>query len=172
MRSKVSYLMKYNASLDKSARIVTVCITVLLSVLVIVQVFLFINHRSWSSLVIILLLFLIYLITYLYSPKSYFIRNKSIVVHRPVSDITLLQSDIRHIEVISSQKLKGAVRTFGVGGMFGYFGQFLNKEIGCMTWYATHRENAVVLIEMNNDKKIIISPDESEQFVKQFMSAA
>jgi len=68
---------------------------------------------------------------------------------------------------LESGKLTYSVRTFGVGGLFGYFGKFWNKEYGNMTWYATRRDKAIMIITKEN-KKIILTPDEVEKFINEF----
>ncbi len=62
--------------------------------------------------------------------------------------------------------MKWTIRTFGVGGLFGYYGEFVNWKLGNMTWYATRRDKTV-LIETVDDKKLIVTPDEPEAFIKQ-----
>ena len=164
--------MKYKASLDSTSKKITLLISLLFLVIISVQMFLFVPYHIWPGLAVALLLLIIYVLTYLYHPVSYGIKDKNVVVHRYVSDVVVLRSDIKKIELVATQKLNGAIRTFGVGGVFGYFGQFLNRDLGCMTWYATQRNHDAVLIELNNNKKIIITPDEPEQFIQQLSASA
>jgi hypothetical protein len=72
--------------------------------------------------------------------------------------------DIKSIELLDKESLKGTIRTFGVGGLFGYWGKFSNNKIGVMTWYATKRENAVLITTFSN-KKVLLTPDNPELFV-------
>ena len=164
--------MKYKASLDATSKVITALISVLFFSIIVIQFVLFFQQDNWYCLATAALLILIYIVTYFYSPVDYQVEEKNIIVHRPASDIVLSRSEIKNIELIQQVKLQGTVRTFGVGGLFGYFGQFMNHELGCMTWYATKHDKRVVLIEMNNNKKIIITPDEPEQFVRQVSNVA
>ena len=59
------------------------------------------------------------------------------------------------------------MRKFGSGGVFGYIGKFWNKQQGNMIWYATDMKNPV-MIETKNGKKIVLTPDDREQFLEQF----
>ncbi len=68
---------------------------------------------------------------------------------------------------VDKDKMGWAIRIFGVGGLFGYFGKFANKEMGNMTWYATRRDKTV-LVTTTGNKKIIVTPDEPEAFVANF----
>ena len=164
--------MTYKASLDNTSKVITVLVSVLFATIIILQVSLFLRHHNWQSLATTCLLLAIYIFTYLYRPVNYEVKEQNVIVHRPASDITLLRNDIKNIEIIQSENLKGTIRTFGVGGMFGYYGQFANFKLGCMTWYATKHHEKTVLIEMNNGKKIILTPDEPEQFIQQLQMIA
>ena len=158
-------VMTYRASLDKTSKTVTVVISLLFLCILVFQFTNYLLYHDWAALATASLLIIIYFITYLYRPVCYCIENNKIVVHRPASDITILRSDVKKVELINDNKLRGTIRTFGVGGLFGYFGQFINTELGCMTWYATKRSNESVLIELTNNKKIIVTPDEPQQFI-------
>jgi hypothetical protein len=68
------------------------------------------------------------------------------------------------VQLLDKETLSWSVRVFGVGGFFGYFGKFANTKLGTMIWYATPKDN-IVLVEMLNNKKIILTPDEPEKFV-------
>lgn len=49
-------------------------------------------------------------------------------------------------------------KTFGNGGLFGFYGEFKNDRYGYMTWYATKRSNYVML-ETTEREKIVLTPD-------------
>ena len=70
-------------------------------------------------------------------------------------------------QIVDKETMKWTVRTFGVGGLFGYFGKFANRALGSMTLYATRRNNYVLIIT-TDERKIIITPDEPISFVAQF----
>ena len=66
--------------------------------------------------------------------------------------------------------MRFAIRTFGNGGVFGYTGYFYKKGIGSMLWYCTQRAN-YILIEKTNGKKIVITPDDADGFMKDIGNA-
>ncbi len=66
--------------------------------------------------------------------------------------------------MLDKEKIGWAIRTFGVGSLFGYYGKFANTKLGSMTWYAT-RKDKTVLVRTIDNKKIILTPDEPEKFV-------
>ena len=160
--------MTYKASFDKTTKVITSLTSLLFLGIAVLQIVLYMQHHAVVFLASALLLLLIYFVTYWYCPINYRVTTDDVVVHRHGSDIRFLRSDIRCIQMVQKEKLKGTVRLIGVGGLFGYCGQFSNAEFGCMTWYATKHRDKMVLIELNNNKKIIVTPDEPEQFVEQF----
>ncbi len=107
---------------------------------------------------ILLLLVAILLGSYLYSPQQYQIRNGQLVVKRPIGSKTMALNDITEIRKIKKGEMSGTIRTFGVGGLFGYYGKFHNSTFGHMTYYVTQRKN-MILLKTKAEKKIIISPD-------------
>lgn len=51
------------------------------------------------------------------------------------------------------------IRTFGVGGLLGYFGKFYTPQIGHMTFYATQRTNRILIVDKQG-KKFLLTPDD------------
>ena len=158
--------MKFKTSLDKLAKVVTLLITIIFASIIIVQLELFIDSVQSITFFSILILVLIYLIVFLYRPLYYRTTDKFLVIHRFLSDIKINLIDIKSVELLDKERLNGTIRIFGVGGLFGYWGKFHNSKIGTMIWYATRRNNTV-LITTINDKKIVLTPDEAELFVSE-----
>jgi len=67
--------------------------------------------------------------------------------------------NVKDVFVATRESMKWTIRTFGNGGLFGYFGKFRNGNYGNMTWYATRSNNYVMIITAS-DKKIVLTPDE------------
>lgn len=156
--------MKFNASLDKLAQVVTFIITIIFASIIIGQLVLIIDSVQSVSFFSIPIVGLIYLIVFLYRPLYYRITDNLLVIHRPISDIKINLIDIKSVELLDKKRLKGTIRTFGVGGLFGYWGKFTNSQIGAMTWYATRRDHAI-LITTTSNKKILLTPDDPDLFV-------
>ena len=64
---------------------------------------------------------------------------------------------------VDSAATVGSLRTFGIGGLFGYIGRFRNRRIGGYTAYVTDALNSVVL--RFPDKTFVLSPDDPQAFV-------
>jgi hypothetical protein len=139
-----------------------------------------------TTLVIGLLLGIVYLIpSESYIPKilnfgiivlcagfgvfGYSIQQGVLRVHRLgwYKDISL--SNIKSVE-FKPNVMAGSLRTFGIGGVFGYIGHFRNRTLSNYKAYATHRKKTVV-IQTNNNDQIVISPDDPELFVKSLHDA-
>jgi hypothetical protein len=147
----------YKASLDKTAIIITNIITLIFGALIVFNFLL--------SLAIILLL--IYFICLLLKPINYQITEKELIIHRLIKNVHIKRSEIESLEVLEKSALSGSIRIFGVGGLFGWYGRFANKQLGTMTWYVTRRDKPILILTKSN-KSIIISPDEVETFVSDF----
>lgn len=77
-------------------------------------------------------------------------------------DISL--SNIKRVEY-KPNAMMGSLRTWGIGGVFGYIGYFKNRGLGNYSAYATHRRKTVVILT-NHNEQIVITPDDPELFVE------
>ncbi len=157
--------MVYKASLDTVAKVITAGVTILFACLILSSTI--DDSRSDASIYIPAILLIAYIGAWFYSPLKYAITGNSIVIYRPIGSITLPRTSILKAE-IQPKGFPFAIRTFGVGGLFGYFGSFYNFDSGNMKWYVTNRNNTIV-ITTKHGKKIVISPDEKEAFVNDLL---
>lgn len=158
--------MQYNTSLDLTSRIVTILITVLFLVSIGFAIYKVISPGSsvddlYGAIFATVLLLGIYCFCYLYRPVKYVITDGQLVVKRPIKDVVLNLSDLKQVRIASKQDLKWTIRTFGNGGLFGFYGKFRNSTFGNMTWYATRLSNYLVLFTTNAGK-IVLTPDDIE----------
>ncbi len=96
------------------------------------------------------------------------IKEDRIVIKRPFKDVIIHRSAIADVIKLDDGKLARSIRTFGSGGLFGYFGLFWQKEFGTMTWYATRRDQAIMMMTSSN-KKLVITPDETDDFMQAYI---
>ena len=61
--------------------------------------------------------------------------------------------------------IKGALRIFGNGGLFGITGLYWNKKLGRFRLFATDPAKAVVM--RLHDRIVVISPEEPEAFIQE-----
>lgn len=157
--------MIYKTSLDKTAIVITISVTTLFAVLISGQYAIIkdAGHTATPIYTTVGLL-LIYAIVFAFRPIDYTITKDEIIVRRPLVNVRIKRVDIENIDEVDNKAMNGAIRTFGVGGLFGYYGGFTNSSIGRMTWYATRKDTAVLLRTKNN-KKIILTPDNPTAFI-------
>lgn len=94
---------------------------------------------------------------------GYSIQDRKIKVLRLGWSKDISISDIQSVNFVPNAMM-GSIRTFGNGGVFGYIGHFRNGILGNYQAYVTHRRKTVV-IRTTENKHIVISPDDPEQFV-------
>ena len=163
--------IEYKASMDTLAKILTVGVIVLFIYIGRnnVKTLLRFNEIDLTTILIhsgILLFFIAIIIgTYLYSPKGYAIHDNSLIIKRPIGELTINMSDIVEVRKIEKGEMSGTIRTFGVGGLFGYYGKLRNSTFGNMTYYVSQRKN-MILLKTVTDKKIVISPDSIDMVEK------
>ncbi|MBZ5856821.1 PH domain-containing protein [Flavihumibacter profundi] len=159
--------MIYKASLDNLAKGITIGVTVLFAFIIIGQYSIIKDAGRAIPIYTTVGLVLVYFIAYAFRPIHYVFTPDKLIIHRLISDVKIDCSQIRSVELLEKEQIGMAIRTFGVGGLFGYFGKFASRKLGSMTWYATRRNNYVLVQTMDN-KKIILTPDEPEGLVAKF----
>ncbi|EAZ82493.1 PH domain-containing protein [Algoriphagus machipongonensis] len=156
--------MDYKASLDFLAKAIT---------LGVIALFAYIGYRSYNSIEaasgdqttlfinigVLVLLIGILIGTWVFAPRRYTIGEGKLTIHRLMDKVEISLSDIKSMRVLNEEETKGTIRTFGVGGLFGYYGRFYIPGIGKVTFYATQRKNKVLLVT-KSEKQIIITPDD------------
>ena len=156
--------MQYTASLDTYALWLTaiICIVFIgIGLWNIQSVFSKNNDRVTKLIHVLVLLTLLgpLVYSYLYRPEKYALGNFDLYVKRPIGDVVIHVKDIYEIRPSADSERNGTVRTFGVGGLFGYFGKYNNPKIGSFTMYAT-RQKKLVLIYTKEGDRFILSPDD------------
>ena len=144
---------RFAASYDSTTKIVTAVVCVFLAVI----------SATMSSAVVAGIGALTICLGYAYSPRSYAIVDRSIVVRRLIGNVTVPLDDIREIRMVTADDLRGCLRLWGSGGLFGYYGLFRTSSLGKSTWYVTNRRNMIVVITAT--KTVLVSPDEADDFL-------
>jgi len=162
--------MTYKASFDSLTKIVTIAVTILFAFIFFVPlIFITDGLGNQNSIYTRVALLAIYIITYGFSTKAYQLTPDEIIICRLFGNVKIKRSEITSVEIIEKEQMGWIIRTFGVGGLFGYWGKFSSSKLGSMTWYAT-KKNRIILIKTINNKRFVITPDEMEQFVADFNS--
>ncbi len=101
------------------------------------------------------------------APQRLEISADGIVVLRRYKSVVISREEIKSIELLSKNDMRGAIRIGGVSGLFGYFGNYYTRKIGSFKLYATSFKN-LYLIRKWDGKSVVIScsePDKMEKFI-------
>jgi hypothetical protein len=159
--------MTYKTSLDNLAKGITIGVTILFAFIIIGQYSIIKDAGRTIPIYTTVALLLIYFIAFAFRPINYNLTADKLIIHRLFADVKINRNQIKSVELLDKEKIGWAIRTFGVGGLFGYYGKFANTKLGSMTWYATRKDRAILVRTIDN-KKIILTPDEPEKFVADF----
>ncbi len=156
--------MKYSASYDTNVKVISTIVILLLLYVVWIPIGEIYKEPIETFNLILVGVVIVFTISipvvcYIYSPQNYKIENGEFIIQRVAKDRRIKLSDIAEVRLTDKAEMKGVVRTFAVGGLFGYYGKFSSGKLGAMTWYATQHKN-MVLITLKDGKKIIVTPDD------------
>ena len=116
-------------------------------------------HNLFVGAFLILVLF----VGFAYSPRGYIVADRAVIVQRLVGDVRVPVENARELRRVAPEDLRGCIRLWGSGGLFGYYGLFRTSKLGKCTWYATDRKKLIVLI--GESKTTIYSPDDVDGFM-------
>lgn len=126
----------------------------------------------WAVLLMSGFFLTVLVISWALHPTGYSITADRLFIHRPFSKVNFQVREIERIHTPTNEEMRWTMRTFGNGGLFGIYGKFWNKRFGSMTWYATRRNN-YILLELTNKRKIVVTPDDvsMKQVIAGFITA-
>jgi len=150
--------MDYKASTDMTVKVMSIGVTVLFA-FIIYRMAAFQSKSPLMFYGVIGLILAIYLVSFGLCTWSYRVDEKSLVIVAPFYNKTISKQDIQTAELIDKDKLGSVIRTFGNGGLFGYYGWYSSSNIGPFFFYGTQHKNRI-LIQMKNGEKYIITPDD------------
>ncbi len=161
--------MTYNTSLDKTAIVITIAVTILFAFIIGGQFIIIKDKGHAIPIYTTVTCLLIYFLTFAFRPVKYIVTKDELIVRRPLLNVHIKRADIKSVKLIEKNTISGSIRIFGVGGLFGYYGSFSNFSLGRMTWYATRRDKPV-LVKTSGNKNIIFTPNDPATFVKELSS--
>src|SRR5579871_5081623 len=117
----------FAASWDSMAKVISAIVAfLLLAPLIITHKLVF----DWVAVAVLLA-------AYAWSPQRYEIRDRTLVVKRLAKNVQVPLDTIRQARAATADDLRGCVRLFGSGGLFGWYGLFRTAKLGKSTWYVT-----------------------------------
>jgi len=109
------------------------------------------------------LFFSVIFLTYLFSPRGFLVDIHYLLIKRLGGGISISYSSIHDIRIVENVQL--LVRLLGVGGIFSWYGTFLNGNGNKVKVYATNLKQ-LVRIQTTNGRIYYLSPAEREKFVE------
>ena len=153
--------------MDSLARILTFVVLVVLVIPFITIISQYTRIHDSRLLLGPVVILLGIMVTMLYRPKEYQLDAEGLHIIRTVKPVHIPLYNIRSIMPVTTKELGYGLRALGSGGFLGYFGVFYYKNHGRITLYATDRSKMLLII-LDNDRKIIISPDDTDGFMAAF----
>ncbi len=156
--------MVYKGSLDTLAIVITLIVLLLFLGLIARSMMEFLSAGGDRTTLllhggIVFFLLAVLGISLYFAPRAYSVNDGALTIQRYVGSVSYPLSDVKEVTVPEEGDFHGTIRTFGVGGLLGYFGKYYNKNLGHVHYYLTQRKNRV-LITMTDGKKIVISPND------------
>jgi hypothetical protein len=160
----------FKASLDRSTVISTGLVVGVLIVVSLVPFFVLMKPGATFQITLVMILVVLFsigtvVLSWMYAPTGYgFDGNGSLVIRRHVGKVLYSLEEVKEFSQ-EERILRRSMRTFGVGGVFGYYGYFYTNGIGKTVFFATQRKNWV-WIRFKNGKNIFLTPDDPTEFLR------
>lgn len=100
--------------------------------------------------------------------RSLQLNDANIFVERKRKSVTIPFSDISEIAIVPTKDIGFSTYQESTWrrSLVGFTGKYYNKNFGEMQWYCTKSKN-YVLATLKDDRKIVFTPDEPEEFVNE-----
>lgn len=163
----------FKASLGTTVKITTIVCVLLLSIPSVILMLVFILNffeNKFDKKDVIMPILAIGLFAILYwvfteRIKGYAIVNEGVKIVKGKDSEVIKKAAILEVKPIAYKDIRFSIRTFGIGGVFGFSGSFTNKKFGDMMWYFTRKDKLVMIV--TNTQKFVLSPDKSKDFLKE-----
>jgi len=123
------------------------------------------QSRAWGCLSALILA-----ACYAFSPRGYSVSARSITVRRLIGSVEIPLDSVSEIRAARPEDIRGCVRIFANGGLFGYYGLCRTSKLGKCSWYVTNCGKGVVLV--TRAKTLVFSPDDVEGFIGTIQAVA
>lgn len=160
-------MQRFTATMDSVAKTISYAVIVVILIPFYTIGNMYVHTHQKELFIVPIAVVLVLLLAYLYRPQAYALDEANLHIIRTIKPIAIPLKEIRGIAPITSKEMGFGIRAFGSGGFFGYFGKYIFKKQGYAWMYVTDRSK-MMLITLANEQQIIISPDDTEAFMKAF----
>ena len=115
--------------------------------------------QGWVRLAVLAII----LISAVFAIRGYSVHQGKLLIHRLGWSTKYDLSKLSSAEVSPGATI-GSIRTLGIGGLFGFVGNYRNDILGSYKAFVTDETNTVVLDF--SGEKIVVTPDAPEEFVQ------
>lgn len=146
------------AKMDATTKVITIVVVLLLLSLPLLSLLLE-PPKLLVSISGFILLYGVIIISYGFIPKRIAVSHDQILIKNLYGPMIININEIQ--SAIKIDQLGLNIRTFGVGGLFGYFGYFNGGDV----WYVTNTHKKVKVV-LKTGKIYMISPENPDDFLK------
>lgn len=150
--------MRYRASLDTTAKLLTSAV-ILLMLFILYRNFFAVQISLAIKLVVVVGFWIILFLSWAFSTSAYEVDSENIIIHRQYGKVVIPLSNVKSVRTVNKKELGTLIRTWGSGGLFGYYGNFRSTRMGKLKLYTTQRKNLVLVTTLDEDH-ILLSPDD------------
>jgi hypothetical protein len=143
----------FTASYDSAAKSISTVVCVMFVVL----------GLATASVAVGFVFVAILAVSFAWSPTGYSIGDGFLSIHRVIGNLRIPLASIREVRIASREDLEGALRVFGSGGLFGYYGIFRSPKLGKSMWFVTRHSHAVLVVSSAGN--FVVSPDDVDGFI-------
>lgn len=124
-----------------------------------------------ETLVVGLAYLAIPLLTWALAPRAFTIGAGKLRVERNAwRAVEIPLARVRSVGLVPPEGVRGAIRLFGTGGLFGYYGLFRSRALGRFRLHATRGSGYVGV--RTADALFVLTPERPEAFVEVLLGAA
>jgi len=163
---------RFAATWDRTLRVVTLVVVVLLAAVVGAIAFATARAEGPAALVagVAALVTVILGVTWSLAPRAFAVEDGQVRIERPLRPIAIPIRSIRSAGLLPRAALRGALRLGGSGGLFGYYGRSWSRSLGAFRLYATRRDG---LVRVDTpDERFVLSPEAPERFLEEVLARA
>jgi hypothetical protein len=156
-------LAEFNAPWSRSLRLVSGASTAMLLSVALLGLFVVPGRPTFARPLMVALPLFILIASLPFMVRGYAITGAAIQVRRLMWSSPL---PLEGLVAVTGEPegLRGAVRIFGNGGLFGISGWFWSRRLGRFRAYATD-PGRVVLLRYRDGKKVIVTPGDVQHFI-------
>lgn len=111
---------------------------------------------------------LILLGTWAFAPRGFAVEAGLVRVERPVRPVEIPLREVRSVDVLPDDALRGTLRTFGASGAFGNYGWFWSRRLGPFRMYTTRSRRLVRIVA--GKRTFVLSPEPADRFVEEVLT--